>query len=67
MMQEFKALKQEFTLMKDTMASDLSVLEGAIPNANEVEGRLMELDGYLQEVNSNVQGLETGLSYVVEQ
>eukprot|EP00975_Prorocentrum_lima_P021272 4479713-Prorocentrum_lima.AAC.1 len=58
LMQEFKALKQYFTMMKDSMASDLSVLEGTLPNAKEVEGRLMELDGPLLEVNKNVRGLE---------
>eukprot|EP00975_Prorocentrum_lima_P018235 3843116-Prorocentrum_lima.AAC.1 len=52
-MQEFKAVKQDFTMMKDTMASVMSVLEGTIPNTKEVEGRLMELDGSLQEVNSH--------------
>eukprot|EP00975_Prorocentrum_lima_P044294 9286201-Prorocentrum_lima.AAC.1 len=46
---EFKALKQEFTMMRDTMASDLTVLERTIPNHKEVKGRLMELDGSLLE------------------
>eukprot|EP00975_Prorocentrum_lima_P006106 1317515-Prorocentrum_lima.AAC.1 len=49
LMQEFKALKQDFTMMEDTMASDLTVLERTIPNLEEVEGRLMELDGSLLE------------------
>eukprot|EP00975_Prorocentrum_lima_P058419 12256788-Prorocentrum_lima.AAC.1 len=34
-MQELNALKQDFAMMMDTMASDLSVLEGTIPNAKE--------------------------------
>eukprot|EP00975_Prorocentrum_lima_P051948 10878771-Prorocentrum_lima.AAC.1 len=67
LMQEFKALKQDFTMMKDTMASDLTVLEGTIPNIKEVEGILMELDGSLLDINNSVQGLERGLSFVVEQ
>eukprot|EP00975_Prorocentrum_lima_P050016 10472336-Prorocentrum_lima.AAC.1 len=53
--------------MKDNMASEITVLEGTIPNAKEVEARLMEIDGSLMKINDNVKGLERGLSYVVEQ
>eukprot|EP00975_Prorocentrum_lima_P046788 9780601-Prorocentrum_lima.AAC.1 len=35
LMQEFKALKQDLIMMKDSVASELSVLEGTIPNAKE--------------------------------
>eukprot|EP00975_Prorocentrum_lima_P024739 5196601-Prorocentrum_lima.AAC.1 len=45
----------------------MTVLEGTIPNAKEVEARLMEIDGSLMEISNNAKGLERGLSYVVEQ
>eukprot|EP00975_Prorocentrum_lima_P044112 9249883-Prorocentrum_lima.AAC.1 len=43
--QEVKMLKQGITMMKDTLASDLTALEGTMPHGQEIEGRLMELDG----------------------
>eukprot|EP00975_Prorocentrum_lima_P063713 12893208-Prorocentrum_lima.AAC.1 len=60
-------LKQDITMMKDTLASDLTALEGTIPNGQEIEGRLMEVDGSMLEINRSVQGLDRGLSFVVEQ
>eukprot|EP00975_Prorocentrum_lima_P046171 9656958-Prorocentrum_lima.AAC.1 len=60
-------LKQDITQMKDTFASDMTALEGTLPNGREIEGRLMELDGSMLEIHNNVQGLDRGLSYVVAQ
>eukprot|EP00975_Prorocentrum_lima_P051582 10802468-Prorocentrum_lima.AAC.1 len=49
------------------MAYEMTVPEGTIPNAKEVEARLMEIGGSLMENNKYVEGLDRGLSYVVEQ
>eukprot|EP00975_Prorocentrum_lima_P011467 2438939-Prorocentrum_lima.AAC.1 len=65
--QELRALQQDFTNMEDNMASELTVLEGTIPNAKEVEPKLMDIDGSLMGINKNVEGLDRGLSYVVAQ
>eukprot|EP00975_Prorocentrum_lima_P037971 7988796-Prorocentrum_lima.AAC.1 len=54
-------------MMRDTMASEMTVLEGTIPNAKEVEAMLVDIDGSLMEINKHVEGLDRGLSYVVEQ
>eukprot|EP00975_Prorocentrum_lima_P010811 2296764-Prorocentrum_lima.AAC.1 len=35
LIQEFRALMQYFTMMKDSMASEMTVLEGTTPNAKE--------------------------------
>eukprot|EP00975_Prorocentrum_lima_P038893 8169132-Prorocentrum_lima.AAC.1 len=41
---EVKLLKQDITLLKDTLASGMTVLEATIPNGRKIEGRLTELD-----------------------
>eukprot|EP00975_Prorocentrum_lima_P027989 5886010-Prorocentrum_lima.AAC.1 len=59
---EVKLLKQDITMMKDTLASDMTALEGTTPNRREIERMLlMELDESLLEINRNVQGMDRGL------
>eukprot|EP00975_Prorocentrum_lima_P005847 1266438-Prorocentrum_lima.AAC.1 len=58
---EVKLLKQDITMLKDILASDMTALEATIPHGREIEGRLMELDESLLEVNKNVQGVDRGL------
>eukprot|EP00975_Prorocentrum_lima_P071244 12936577-Prorocentrum_lima.AAC.1 len=47
---EAKLLKQDITMLKDTLASDMTALEATIPNGREIEGRLVELDESLLEI-----------------
>eukprot|EP00975_Prorocentrum_lima_P046650 9749407-Prorocentrum_lima.AAC.1 len=47
---EVKLLKQDITLLKDTLASDMTVLESTIPSGKKIEGRLKELDNSLLEI-----------------
>eukprot|EP00975_Prorocentrum_lima_P066488 12909503-Prorocentrum_lima.AAC.1 len=37
LIQGLRTLQQYFTMMRDNMASEMTVLEGTIPNAKEVE------------------------------
>eukprot|EP00975_Prorocentrum_lima_P066019 12906840-Prorocentrum_lima.AAC.1 len=53
--------------MKNTLASDMTTLEGTIPNGRDIEERLMELDGSILETTKRVQGLDRRLSFVVDQ
>eukprot|EP00975_Prorocentrum_lima_P060889 12768725-Prorocentrum_lima.AAC.1 len=45
----------------------MTALGGTIPNGQEIEGRLAELDECLLETNRSVQGMDRGLKYVIEQ
>eukprot|EP00975_Prorocentrum_lima_P011263 2392293-Prorocentrum_lima.AAC.1 len=64
---EVKLLKQDITQMKDTLASAMTVLESTIPSGRKIEGRLKELDKSLLEIKKEVQGVDKGLKFAVEQ
>eukprot|EP00975_Prorocentrum_lima_P047229 9876507-Prorocentrum_lima.AAC.1 len=55
---DLRALQQDFTMTKDNMASELTVLEETIPNTKEVEARLMNTDGSLLGIDNSMEGLE---------
>eukprot|EP00975_Prorocentrum_lima_P013995 2972875-Prorocentrum_lima.AAC.1 len=42
LIQELRALQQDFTMMRGNMASEMTVLEGTIPNAKEIEARTID-------------------------
>eukprot|EP00975_Prorocentrum_lima_P057176 11994613-Prorocentrum_lima.AAC.1 len=64
---EVKLLKQDITQMKDTLASDMTMLESTIPNGEKIERILKQLDTSLLEIKKDVQGVDRGLKYAVEQ
>eukprot|EP00975_Prorocentrum_lima_P061923 12882659-Prorocentrum_lima.AAC.1 len=44
-----QTLQQDFGLMRDTMTSEFSMLEGTIPNAKEVAAKWVARGGSLRE------------------
>eukprot|EP00975_Prorocentrum_lima_P009281 1975652-Prorocentrum_lima.AAC.1 len=58
---EVKLRKQGITQMKDTLASDMTMLESTNPNGEKIEGRLKKLDTSLLESKKDVQGVDRGL------
>eukprot|EP00975_Prorocentrum_lima_P015564 3297189-Prorocentrum_lima.AAC.1 len=64
---DLRVLQQDFSLPRDTLTSEVPLLEGTIPNAKEVEARLMSIDGSLAEIHKNIEGLEGGMEFMVVQ
>eukprot|EP00975_Prorocentrum_lima_P004581 994480-Prorocentrum_lima.AAC.1 len=51
MKQYLHHLQQDFTMMKDNMASELSVLEGTVPNTKVMENmerHMIDVQGWMQ-------------------
>eukprot|EP00975_Prorocentrum_lima_P038287 8049896-Prorocentrum_lima.AAC.1 len=56
--------QQDFTMMKDTVTSELAVLEGTVPNNKDMQNMArttIEVNRMLQTLKENVRGNERGL------
>eukprot|EP00975_Prorocentrum_lima_P050720 10627354-Prorocentrum_lima.AAC.1 len=63
-------LQQDFTMIKHNMASELSVLEGTIPNTKEMHNidiHMVEVDRALVELGTELEANKKGMEFVIEQ
>eukprot|EP00975_Prorocentrum_lima_P037357 7860942-Prorocentrum_lima.AAC.1 len=70
MKRDLHHLHQGFTMMKDTMASELSVLDGTVPNNKEMhnmERQTIEVDEALANRKVEFDANKRGLEYVIGQ
>eukprot|EP00975_Prorocentrum_lima_P012363 2620515-Prorocentrum_lima.AAC.1 len=70
MKEDLHHLQHDFTMMKDNMASELSVLEGTVPNNTEmqnVERQMTEVDRTLVNLGTELDANKRGREHVIGQ